>query len=147
MVKEIVSQKALAGQLHRVGPVDTVPEIGPHSTLKGPVRETLGGTTAGKTIDYVSLLGRFKSALETLPPAVGSLHPLGHFVDIVKFNDAGYPSKEPHQLLVNLPAYPFDHSHSYWPRTGLDNGYRFRHTGRHDSLGTPTPEWNPMDAK
>ncbi|KAA8652757.1 type I polyketide synthase [Aspergillus tanneri] len=47
--------------------------------------------------------------------------------------------------LSNLPAYPWDHSVTYWTESRLSSDYRLRNRPRHQLLGVPTTDWNPLE--
>lgn len=51
------------------------------------------------------------------------------------------------EMLTDLPAYPFNHSQHYWFESRLSRNFRFRKHARHELLGTPVADWNPMEAK
>ncbi|CAD6443488.1 e2aede6b-a07f-4e32-96b3-e96fa25bb5d0 [Sclerotinia trifoliorum] len=61
-------------------------EIGPHSALQGPIKDTLATIANGKEVSYGSVLKRKSNGINTLLNAVGSLTCLGYPVDIIKAN-------------------------------------------------------------
>lgn len=117
-------------------------EIGPHSALQGPIKDLL--ETLGANISYSSILVRSVPATETLLNSVGRLHCFGHSMDISKINDLSGKQA----VLSDLPEYPFNHSRSYWYESRMSKyGYRLRRYPRLDLLGSPVPDWNPLEAK
>ncbi|PGH03618.1 hypothetical protein AJ79_07309 [Helicocarpus griseus UAMH5409] len=123
-------------------------EIGPHSALQGPIRDILISIGRQNDVGYSSLLKRKMSAKTSTLEAVGRLHCSGYPVKLSSVNcydDEDKTSNQP-KVLVDLPSYPFNHSQKYWHESRLSSsGYRFRHHGRHDLLGTPVPDWNPLE--
>ena len=127
--------------------INTILEVGPHSTLEGPIKECLRSQPNGRSTGYGSVLKRSSSAFETLLGAVGMLYCQGCTVDLSMVNKSTRRQQRSPKLLANLPQYPFNESHIYWPKTVLDKGFRFRSKPRNDLLGTRTSDWNPLDAK
>jgi zearalenone synthase (highly reducing iterative type I polyketide synthase) len=128
--------------------VDILLEIGPHSTLEGPLREITQSDEAPKsTTLYLSLLSRGKNALETALEATGRLFVKGYPVDLQKVNslranNSGLPAP-----IADLPSYPWNHSSRYWCESHISAGHRFRKHPRYDLLGAPTADYNPMQPK
>ncbi|KAH7303554.1 reducing type I polyketide synthase [Stachybotrys elegans] len=118
--------------------VDLLLEVGPHSALQGPIRDTTSILSSHP--EYTSCLRR--KTRHSFFEAMGKLHCLGFPVDVTGLHgDSSLP------FLHNLPSYPFNHAQSYWISGVTDKGYRFRKHPRHDLLGIPVPEWAPEDAR
>ena len=135
------------GEHHQKDPssADHLLEIGPHSALQGPIKDVLKSVGKLKEIGYSSLLVRNVSALESSLHAVGSLHCIGYPVDLMVVNQpAGHGS---HRLLIDLPEYPFDHSQTYWLESRISKNFRFREHARHELLGVPVMDYNPLEPK
>lgn len=126
-------------------PIDCFLEIGPHSALQSSVREIAQDARPGMQLFYHSMLQRGRSAFDTVFQAMGSLHCLGATLDISCLND--YISPNQIQHLVDLPPYPFNRTKKYWDESKLSRNVRFRRFARHDLLGVPVPDWNPIEAK
>lgn len=126
--------------------VNHVLEIGPHATLQGPIRDTLSMGAKDKDISYSSVLVRCESAVDTALKAAGGLYCMGYPVDLKKVNNPKGESSG-HSTLVNLPAYPFNHSKQYWLESRLSKNFRFRKFPHHELLGTPVSDWNPLEAR
>lgn len=129
----------------RKKPLDFVLEIGPHSTLQGPLREILQSNNKEK-LDYASMLVRGKPATETVPAAMASLFCLGYPVDLNVLNTRGNSSGQG-RLLTSLPSYPFDRSKKYWLEGRIGRTARYSDFPYHDLLGIRDPDWNPLEAK
>ncbi|KAI0188560.1 lovastatin nonaketide synthase [Astrocystis sublimbata] len=94
-----------------------VMEIGPHATLRSPIREIQKSLKSQKKFEYVAAL------------ALGEFHCSGHSLDLLKINNLETPLPMP----PSLPQYPFSHSQSYWVESSLSQNLRFR----------GAPHWNP----
>ena len=118
-------------------------EVGPHATLRGPVQDTL--ELLGADISYTPTLLRPKPSTEALIHAVGRLYCFGHSVDISTVNQL---QGDRNLVLTDLPAYPFNHSRSFWDESRMSKyGMRLRRFPRLDLLGCPVSDWNPLEAK
>lgn len=121
------------------GVVDELVEIGPQSALRRPVKDTLG------QIGYISVLKMDVSASKTLMDLAGHLHCLGCTVDVLAVN--GLSERSDVEMLTDLPPYPFNHSQTYWHESRISKNVRFRKHPPHELLGTPSSDWNPLEAK
>lgn len=126
--------------------IDDILEIGPHSALQGPIRETMKAINKTKPMEYSSALVRFVSGTESLLEALGRLSCRGHSIELSEVNHNSKSHETP-GLLADLPEYPFDHSRSYWRESRISQGHRFRKALRNDSLGIPVPDWSPIEAR
>ena len=121
-------------------------EIGPHSALQGPIKDILNASPHGRYMTYNSILTRGVSAITSSFLAVGRLHCMGHKFDLSALNNP-VRHRSNLQVLTDLPEYPFNHAKSYWAESRLSKNFRFRECYRHELLGTPIPDWNPMEAR
>ena len=121
-------------------------EIGPHSALRAPIRETLDVSVHGINISYDSILTRKVSATLSAVSAGGRLYCSGYKINFAAINT---PIETPCSLkiLTDLPEYPFNHEQSHWQESRLSKNFRFRDQMHHELLGTPVPDWNPMEAR
>ncbi|MCJ1395075.1 hypothetical protein MMC18_007956 [Xylographa bjoerkii] len=126
---------------------DDILEIGPHSALRGPVREILLNIDKDHDVSYCPTIVRKRSALTTFLEAVGRLHCRGYVVDLAHTNIPNLNHSGPMLVMPGLPEYPFDHSQIYWEESRLSKGHRFRQHPRVDILGTRVPDWNPMEGR
>ncbi|KAF1950142.1 fatty acid synthase S-acetyltransferase [Byssothecium circinans] len=102
-------------------------EIGPHSALAGPLRQTLAATPA-KTLPYVSAMLRNQNAHQSLLSAIGTLYTLHALIDFKALFPKG-------ACLPDLPRYPYNHDTSFWFESRLSKDHRFRQYPHHDLLG------------
>ena len=125
-----------------IPPATDLLEVGPHSALQGPCKDTL--KNLGVDVSYSSMLVRSHPGMVALLHAVGRLHCLGYKLDIFKINRL----RNNQMVLVDLPEYHFDHSQSYWHDSRIAKaGWRLRKNARLDLLGSPVPDFNPLEAK
>ena len=121
-------------------------EIGPHSALRRPLQDTVSRVTGVKSFNYDSLLERGASATETCLQAIGRLRCSCFAVDTTTINIRQPMVEAPH-MLVNLPGYPFNHDQTFWHEPRTSRNYRFRKWARHELLGSPSVDWNPLEPK
>ena len=125
--------------------VDHFLEIGPHATFQGAIRDILSTTATVKSVGYSSILVRNRSARDTTLEAVGGLHCMGYPVILSQVNSPS-PNRS-HRMLVDLPAYPFNHTKKYWLESRISKNYRFRRFPYHELLGAPVTDWNPLEPR
>ncbi len=129
------------------GPVVTdMLEIGPHSTLKWPIKDTLASLERNDTTTYDSLLKRGVSALISSFSAIGRLHCRGFVVNVPAINRSIGGQKTP-RILAELPEYPFNHTQLYWFESRLSKNSRFRKHPRHELLGTQAPDMSRFESR
>ncbi|KAL3251548.1 hypothetical protein ABHI18_010586, partial [Aspergillus niger] len=115
-------------------------EIGPHSALSAPLRQTFHSEGAKSKFVYISTL--IRNAGETrdqLLTTAGSLHTNGVSVDLQAINGEGI-------TLSNLPLYPWQHTTRYLHESRLTRKWRFREHPHHELLGDRVMEssdWEP----
>ncbi|KAF2865597.1 hypothetical protein BDV95DRAFT_652025 [Massariosphaeria phaeospora] len=121
-------------------------EIGPHSTLRSPLRDILKTLDKDISTCYSSVLVRDRNAFATAFECVGRLYCSGHRVDLATINGELGRTKTP-QMLPSTPPYPFNRIQNYWVESRLDQSFRCRKFGRHELLGTPAHDWNELEAR
>ncbi|KAK3300886.1 reducing type I polyketide synthase, partial [Chaetomium fimeti] len=116
--------------------VDMVVEVGPHSALAGPIRQTLRGVPAIKsfTVGYGSCLERGTDAVRTIQNLAGALVSRGYPVDTMLVNAPR--GQERLRALAGLPSYPWNHSQRFWHESRESHEHRFRKHSLHDLLGS-----------
>ncbi|KAI1073697.1 hypothetical protein F5B20DRAFT_586970 [Whalleya microplaca] len=115
-------------------------EIGPHPAMQKPVKDTLSDIEGTK---YDTTLRRGVDSTETLMNLAGRLFSAGYPIDVQAVNT--YRStNEPARMLPDLPKYPFNHSQRYWLESRLVKNQRQRVKPRHELLGLPVTDWNPL---
>ena len=119
--------------------VDILLEIGPHSTLRGAVTQTMKEHKI-TGITYESVLKRDFNAVETALNAVGFLAAQSVQIDISQVNKySSSTCKEPPRSLTDLPPYRWNHSRTFWAESRLSREYRFRTQPPISLLGVRVP--------
>ncbi|KFA59987.1 hypothetical protein S40285_08484 [Stachybotrys chlorohalonatus IBT 40285] len=112
-------------------------EIGPHSALAGPSRQTLNHGKSGKfKFEYLSVLVRNNDAVQTTLSLIGRLFELGLKVDLgsaLKLSSQTKPA-----VIRDLKPYPWDLA-PFWHESRLSRASRFRPFPHHDLLGLLDP--------
>ncbi|KAF3063606.1 Lovastatin diketide synthase LovF [Daldinia childiae] len=107
-------------------------EIGPHSTLSGPLRQIV--SSFGTQFQYIPTMIRGSNSAHSLASALGQLFRSGVSIDW----SAVFPSGK---ILTDLPRYAWDHSGgSFWYEARVSKEWRFRQFGHHRLLGLHIPE-------
>lgn len=101
-------------------------EIGPHSTLAGPLRQICA--SLGSECFHIPTMLRNKECTNTLLSAWGQMHQQGIPLKFEHLTPGGI-------VLPDLPSYPWDHNVSYWYESRLSKDWRFRKYGYHGLLG------------
>lgn len=119
--------------LSKDGPPDAFVEIGPRTTLLGPVKQILKAAKVENT-PLFSMLERGKDARLTSLELAGRLFSMGASL---KFGKVNFPADEPAPRLVDgLSPYPWSRSR-YWLDSPIrDESLRGQHV-HHDLLGRP----------
>jgi acyl transferase domain-containing protein/NADPH-dependent curcumin reductase CurA/NADP-dependent 3-hydroxy acid dehydrogenase YdfG len=116
--------------------IDHLVELGPHSALQGPIRDTLATIDAAKgKMQYVSVLARNQNASECALRMAGALYMKGL---PLTFGEINFPrTKSVNQkLITDLPRYPFNHETRYWHESRIAQKHCFKEGGRNDILGS-----------
>ena len=123
--------------------VDMLVEVGPHSALAGPIRQIMKREQLKDLkVPYSSCLVRKENAVDTMQSLVCQLLSKGYPVDLSKVN---FPAKADNlKALPDLPSYPWNHKVNHWHESRLNKRHRLRSQARHDLLGLPTIESNPL---
>lgn len=111
-------------------------EIGPHSALAGPLRQTLALHKI--TAPYSGTVARNQDSSVTLLSAIGQL-----YLWNVPVN---YKALQPNGVtLSDLPPYPWNHERSYWFESRITREWRFRKDPAHDLLGLRVAESTDLE--
>ena len=121
-------------------------ELGPHSTLELPLKQTCISNASVKhaTLLYKSALVRGKDSMETTLRLIGHIFMHGHNVDLgevnlqLRHNDKEH-SRRPPRVLTSLPTYPWRHEEILWHESRRSTEHRCREYPDHDLLGTRLP--------
>lgn len=119
--------------------LDLLVEVGPHAALQGPSTQSLQNIGISD-LPYHSVLMRNQNGVETALNLAGSLSAQGY---PVRFRDVNHTETRTPQPLVDLPAYPWNHSQSHWAETRVAKEYRLRSLPYNSLLGALTPGFLP----
>lgn len=114
-VKFSAASQLIAEHLSLEPGVNLLMEVGPHSALAGPLRQSLLSISDGSfKYTYIPSLIRNQSAVTTMLSSLGKAFEIGAPVQLpVVMNDLG-KSDGAYKVLHGLPTYPWDHGASYW---------------------------------
>lgn len=116
---------------HQIAKNAVLLEIGPHSSLAGPLRQIQ--TQNSNTAPYIATMLRNQDCVESFLSAIGKLYSVNVAVDFKKLIPSG-------TTLPDLPTYPWNHSETYWYESRLSKEWRHREHAYHDLLGVRIPE-------
>ncbi|KAL8848098.1 MAG: hypothetical protein Q9221_006855 [Calogaya cf. arnoldii] len=122
--------------------MQTCIEIGPHSTLSGPVHQTLAGHSVEYT--YLPSLTRKCHSLRSILALSGQLFELGHKISMSSVTSLIDSDRKP-SVICDLPSYPWDHSQTFWNESRLSTEHRLRVRPPHDLLGSRITGGNPLE--
>lgn len=134
MLNHIFEQQKSKGSLE-YSSQHIIVEIGPHTALKSPIRQTLEASFNDYTYTYIPSMIRGSSALKSLLGLIGKLFEYGLPVNLADVH-TWTSSKSDVSVIPNLPGYAWDHTRRYWFESRLSRQHRFREHGPHDLLGT-----------
>jgi acyl transferase domain-containing protein len=110
-------------------------EIGPHSTMKGPIMDTLKslGPTVSK-IAYTPTIIRKVDSAESILDTAAAAYVRGATLNMTAIN---FPKTgvENRWFLTNLPRYPWQHGTRYWHVARISQKHTARDRARNDVLG------------
>ena len=112
-------------------------EIGPHSALRGPLRQCIQKAARVDTSFYVPTLIRHEDSQECLLKTAGSLFSLGVKVDLAALTPTA-------DVLHDLPSYPWQRE-KLWVEGRVSRQWRMRPHPRHELLGVPILENNELE--
>ena len=119
-------------------------EIGPHSALKGPIKQIRTSAKRDKdAAPYSATLVRKENAYTCLKMLMGTLFSYGHTLDWHAVNNIPRGKMMPSPI---LPSYPWDYSKALpWhePRASVE--HRLRKHPRHELLGTQVTAGNGIE--
>ncbi|PNP47787.1 hypothetical protein THARTR1_10472 [Trichoderma harzianum] len=112
-------------------------EIGPHSALAGPVKQTLAGLQSeGSSYTYIPTLVRGEHGVRSLMNTASSLFRGGGDIDMSAVASLSISRSSPPAVLGDLPTYHWNHTTTHWTESRLSREYRCRKYPSHDLLGS-----------
>lgn len=123
-------------------------EIGPHSALKGPIRDILSAAPKAKQkigVGYSCALVRKENAIMSTLQLASELLMKGCYLDMSAVN---FPKEGPKpKLLSDLPPYPWNHETEFWHESRISKGHRMKSRPRGDILGTLAVDSNDLEPR
>lgn len=112
-------------------------EIGPHSALAGPSRQTLAQSGSKQfKYEYLSALVRNTDALQSTLTLVGKMFEIGVQIDVKAILTMADKTRP--EIIRDLKLYPWDLA-PFWRESRLSKAHRFRRFPQHDLLGLFDP--------
>ncbi|KAL8936336.1 MAG: hypothetical protein Q9216_004984 [Gyalolechia sp. 2 TL-2023] len=121
-------------------------EIGPTSALQRPVKDTIEHLGKTSIFSYDTVLKRNASSLVSCLELIGRLRVNGHKISLMPINSPDASTADL-RCLTNLPPYAFNHSQSHWTESRVSKNFRMRKHARHELLGAPVADWNPLQPR
>ncbi|KAF5603009.1 polyketide synthase [Fusarium subglutinans] len=116
--------------------VDVVVEVGPHSALRGPIRQILElPEFSGLRIPYYSCLVRKNDARDTMQTLAANL--IGEGLDL-QLDSLNFPyGRESFvKVLTDLPSYSWNHQTRHWVEPRFNRALRERDQEPHSLIGS-----------
>lgn len=112
-------------------------EIGPHSALSGPIKQTLAGfQTEGSSYNYIPTLLRGENSVKSLMNTGSSLFRSGGDLNMKAVASLSVSNSSSPAVLRDLPSYHWNHTTTHWTESRLSREYRCRKHPSHDLLGS-----------
>jgi acyl transferase domain-containing protein len=124
---------------------DVIVEIGPHSALKGPIRQILKSISqqAASEFKYFPSLVRNEDATQSLLRLAGNLFVEGNPVDFNAVNHVDKCVQKP-AVIADFAPYPWS-DHKYWFESRASRHHRLKPYPRHDLLGLLEDTYSDME--
>ncbi|KAF9760641.1 hypothetical protein IL306_004227 [Fusarium sp. DS 682] len=116
--------------------VDVIVEVGPHSALRGPIRQILElPEFTGLQLPYYTCLSRKTDARDTMQILAANLVAQGLELQLDPLN---FPyGREPFvKVLTDLPSYPWNHQKRHWVEPRFNRALRERDQEPHNLIGS-----------
>ncbi len=112
-------------------------EVGPHSALEMPVKQTLA---RGGKLQYSPTLSRGRNDVDSMLNLAGKLFVCGQEIALPKVNRLtesreANGSSHRHRVLTDLPPYPWQYDSPLWVEPQISEEFRNRQFPRHELLG------------
>ncbi|KFY38193.1 hypothetical protein V494_04450 [Pseudogymnoascus sp. VKM F-4513 (FW-928)] len=112
-------------------------EIGPHSSLAGPLRQIFKETMTKTKLSYTSTLVRGENCLMSFLKTLGELYIQSSKMNFELLTPNG-------RTLVDIPSYPWRHDKCYWDESRVSKGWRLRKFPHHEILGSRILDGNDL---
>ena len=118
--------------------VDTFIEIGPHSSLKGPVRDIAEACGVRNETEYIATLVRGQNSAQCLLTTVGQMWASNYPVDfeLVIGSNFSAPDVPAVQMIADFPNYQWQYEKRLLSENRWTKEWRMRKHPRHDLIGS-----------
>ncbi|KAJ5537168.1 Fum1p [Penicillium frequentans] len=114
-------------------------EIGPHSTLAGPLRQIFKSVAHKKDPIYIPTMTRYvEDSRSQLLHTLGCIHMNGGNINFSAANGDG-------MVLTHLPTYPWLHKSRHWHESRLAREWRQQQSPHHEILGARVAESSDLE--
>lgn len=147
MEQPVLFMQAIQCACRAMGAPDLVIELGPHSTLKSPVLQTIEDA-ALNTVSYTSLFHRGISCISTMADGLGyAWTQLGKGQVNLQQYDCFVSGTSEVNFVKGLPTYSWNHEKEYWHESRYAKAIRTRTGPVHELLGHITPDSTDRDIR
>ncbi|PYH30922.1 fatty acid synthase S-acetyltransferase [Aspergillus neoniger CBS 115656] len=115
-------------------------EIGPHSTLAGPLRQIFSSNRPQSIVTYIPTLVRGKSLVSSMMATADHIFTLGVDVNLGLVNGT-----ENETVLTDLPLYSWQERTAYWEESRVTKRWRFRTFPNHELLWSSVLEASDLE--
>ncbi|KAI9934559.1 hypothetical protein MW887_000174 [Aspergillus wentii] len=112
-------------------------EIGPHSALSGPIRQSIAKANS-KEHRYIPTIIRGKDVWRSLLATAGNLYTHGASISLHSLIPQG-------KVVTEIPPYSWQHNEIYWDEPRIVHDWRHRQHPHHELLGSRTLESNHLE--
>ncbi|KAF2188006.1 ketoacyl-synt-domain-containing protein [Zopfia rhizophila CBS 207.26] len=114
LISAVLFSEAITTVLSEMGVPDLYLEVGPHPSLKEPIRQIVGGSAKNSSL-YSGLLMRGADSIISFSEALGAIWSrFGRStVNFSHYDKTLLNSKKP-MMINDLPTYPWQHDREYW---------------------------------
>lgn len=112
-------------------------EVGPHSALSGPIRQSIKMANTGEH-RYIPTIIRDKEPWRSIVAAAGNLHTHGASINLQHLIPRG-------RVVTELPPYCWQHNERYWDEPRIVHDWRHRQHPHHELLGSQVLESNHLE--
>ena len=148
MVNTVLFADAVNNAVTDDDQINLAVEVGPHPTLQGPASQNIAEVRLS-ALPYTGLLSRGKDDVEILSDALGFIWTLfgSKGIDLQAYESTLTGSLHPHELVVGLPSYQWNHGRIHWTESRKSRKIRGRKQAPHELLGSLCPDSNPHDMR
>uniref|UniRef100_A0A0B7KJD8 Uncharacterized protein n=1 Tax=Bionectria ochroleuca TaxID=29856 RepID=A0A0B7KJD8_BIOOC len=146
----VLFNQAVKLMLESMPEVNTLVEVGPHSSLEGPLRQICQAAKK-KDVTYFSTLKRKENSTDQMFRLAGRLWAYDGDMDLSavtgleKVSEQGEIFTERGTLLVDLPSYHWTYSKKYFAESRISKEHRSMKEPRHDILGRRVPGTSALE--